>query len=484
MKRSFTEQLEELLGAAGWLTAPSAEKYTTDWLKLTQANPIGVARPASSEDISAVIALCLEHNVHVVPQGGNTGLVLGSVPTPSQPNSIVLSMERFNLIEKIDEVACTVTVQAGTVLDQLQAALNNVGLSLPVHLGSGGSAHIGGLISTNAGGSHAHRDGMMGDRVLGLEVVLPTGEIWSGNRALIKDNAGYDLKRLFCGAEGTLGVITRATLQLQPVSKQNTTLLLACNELDDALKILASARSLAGPLLSAAEFMHRTGVRILTKQCPHIKYPIGPVPTYSLLLEFASPSELLELNPIVDRLLENAMEKEWAIDGVVATSETQRKELWKIREEMPEGQRLLGAQLKHDVSVPVTSLPDYIKTATLACQSVMPSVVINPYGHLADGNVHFNLSAPNNGGAEFQALHSQLNAAVYNAVEQFNGSIAAEHGLGRSKVSLADRTRSTTERLLMKTIKQALDPNNIMNRGVIIGSSDVVPEVWDEKGTT
>lgn len=473
---TFTEQLQALLGDSGWLSPHSAAKYTTDWLKLTQTAPLGVARPDTVSHISKVIKLCQEHTVQIVPQGGNTGLVLGSVPRQTDRHCIILSLERFNAIEHIDTLGCTVTVQAGAVLEQLQAALSHVGLTLPMHLGSGGSAQIGGLISTNAGGCHAHRDGMMGDRVLGLEVVLPNGELWSGNRALIKDNAGYDLKRLFCGAEGTLGVITRATLRLQPLPTSTDTLLLACNSLPDALNILNCAQSLAGPLLSAAEFMHAEGIRLLQHHCPHIKSPLQPIPPFTLLVELTSPSQFLPLQPIVEQLLEQSMEQQWAIDGVVAANETQRKALWHLREEIPEGQRLHGPQLKHDVSVPVASLPRFIDAATLACRNVMSDVLVNPFGHLADGNVHFNLSAPLEAQDEFMAQQPQLNEAVYETVVTFHGSIAAEHGLGRNKVSLADQTRSQTERLLMKTIKHAIDPNAIMNRGVIVASTDEDPE--------
>ena len=484
MKRTFVEQIERLLGPKGWLSAQGTTKYTCDWLKLTQASPMGVARPAELDDISRILRLCQEHQVQVVPQGGNTGLVLGSVPASNQLNSIILTLERLNTIEKIDPVGCTVTVQAGVVLEQLQSALSDQGLTLPLHLGSGGSAQIGGLISTNAGGCHAHRDGMMADRVLGLDVVLPNGDIWSGNRALIKDNAGYDLKRLFCGSEGTLGVVAKATLRIQPLPKQTAALLFACNRLDDALSILSLSQSLAGPLVSAAEFMHRTGLEILQQQCPNLDCPLQPIPPYALLLEFTSPSDLIKLDPIVDSLVERALDEGSAFYGVVTVNVAQRKALWQLREEIPEGQRLHGAQLKHDVSVPVAALPAFIEAATGACQALMSTVLVNPFGHLADGNVHFNLSAPVHEEDQFLALQSQFNAAVYEAVVAFNGSIAAEHGLGRSKVSLADQTRSPTERWLMKTIKQAIDPNSIMNRDVIIGSSDEVPDVWDEKGTT
>ncbi len=472
---TFTEQLESLLGESGWLNTESAAKYTTDWLKLTQSQPLGVARPATVEVLCSLVQLCQENAVQIVPQGGNTGLVLGSVPTPAERSCIIVSIERMNAIEHIDTIGCTVTVQAGAVLEQLQCAIGDAGLTLPLHLGSGGSAQIGGLISTNAGGYHAHRDGMMGDRVLGLDVVLPNGQIWSGNRALIKDNAGYDLKRLFCGAEGTLGIVTRATLRLEPLPTSTETLLLACNSLADALNVLRCAQSLAGPLLSAAEFMHSAGISLLQQQCPQVNNPLDTIPPYALLIEFTSSSDMLNLQPIVERLLEQSLEKQWAIDGVVAGNESQRKALWQLREEIPEGQRLHGPQLKHDVSVPVASLPEFIDVATKACHSVMNSVLVNPFGHLADGNVHFNLSAPIDAPDEFVALKQEFNTAVYDAVVGFNGSIAAEHGLGRNKVSLADQTRSQTERLLMKKIKQAIDPNSIMNRGVIVAPSDEDP---------
>jgi len=431
----------------------------------------------NTDAVAAVVKLCREHGLFLIPQGGNTGLVLGSSST--EPASVILSLERLNSVGPIDPVGKTVRVESGVVLDQLQSALADLNLTLPLHLGSGGSAQIGGLISTNAGGCHAFRHGMMADQVLGLEVVLPDGKIWNGNRALIKDNAGYALRRLFCGAEGSLGVVTSATLRLIHKPADLQTMLLACDSVSDALSILSLCESAAGSLLNAAEFIDRVGLELLKRHQPHVQQALDDIPNVALLIELASPSNLVPLGPIVESILESAMDQSLASDGVIANNEQQRQTMWTLRESIPEGQRLHGAQLKHDIAIPVASLAEFLEKATQAVLTVLPTALVNPFGHLADGNVHFNLSAP--AGQDESLIKNQqaLNSAVYDTVVQFEGSIAAEHGLGRSKVRLADSSRSVIERTLMKSIKRSIDPDGRMNPDVILAATDAVPNQRD-----
>jgi len=461
-------ELRTALGEAGWITGIASQPYTEDWLKLSANPALGVARPNSTEAVADCVRLCREHHIALVPQGGKTGMVLGSVPGKPEQATVILSLERMHRIEHIDPIGGTVCVEAGVVLDQLQQVLGENNLQIPLHLGSSGSAQIGGLISTNAGGSHAFRDGMMAEQVLGLEVVLPSGDIWQGNRALLKDNAGYALRRLFCGAEGTLGIVTRATLQAVNKPADITTLLLSCENLENALALLGLCRAHTGKLLNAAEFMHAVGVNWVTQHCRDVSFPLESVPPYTVLLEFVSPNAALQLEPIVDHLLSEAMQRELVSDGVQASSEQQRAAMWALRESIPEGQRLHGRQLKHDVAVPVAQIANFIAAASAAVQNIMAGTLVNPFGHMADGNVHFNLSPPAGADIEFFERSDAFNKAVYDTVVQFNGSIAAEHGLGRAKVALADRVRPEVERALMRTIKAAIDPSGFMNPGVIV----------------
>ncbi|BCM20757.1 FAD-binding oxidoreductase [Mesorhizobium sp. J8] len=464
---SFYAAMGELLGGRGWSTDPSdLAAHGRDWLDRYGHPPLGVARPASTGEVAAVVRLCGEHRVTITPQGGNTGLNGGSVLNDGQVG-IVLSLARMNRILAIDPVGLTATVEAGVVLGALHDELAGHGLALPLHLGAEGSARIGGLIGTNAGGSHAMRHGMMQDLVLGMEVVLPDGEVWDGARALIKDNAGYQLRKLFCGAEGTLGVVTRAVLRLSPLPIAYATALLALPDLEAALRVGAFFRARTGDLLTAIEFFGEIGLALALKHVEGLDRLIDtPGPTY-LLVELATSVPDIALDTILENALAAALEDGTVLDGVMAASKAQRASLWRLREEMPEGQRLEGVQIKHDVSVPVARLAAFIDEASRAAERVLPGVRINPFGHLGDGNVHFNLS-PAEGSRDFAGRDQQLSEAIYDVVTRHNGSMAAEHGLGQAKVALADGFRSPVERALMRGIKAALDPRSVMNPGKVV----------------
>ena len=466
-RAGFDAAMGRLLGARGWSTDPSdLAAHGRDWLDRYGHPPLGVARPASTAEVAAVVRLCGEHGVTITPQGGNTGLNGGSVLSAGQAG-IILSLARMNRILSIDPVGLTATVEAGVVLGALHEALAGQNLAFPLHLGAEGSARIGGLIGTNAGGSHAMRHGMMQDLVLGMEVVLPDGEVWNGAHALIKDNAGYQLRKLFCGAEGTLGIVTRAVLRLSPLPVAYATALLALPDLETALGVGAFLRGRTGELLTAIEFFGEAGLALALKHVEGLGRPVEtPGPVY-LLVELATSVPDIALDDILGNALAVIFEDGTVLDGAIAASKAQRAALWRLREEMPEGQRLEGVQIKHDVSVPVARLAAFISEASVAAEGVLPGVRINPFGHLGDGNVHFNLSPPE-GSRDFAGRDKQLSEAIYEVVTRHQGSMAAEHGLGQAKVALADAFRSPVERALMRSIKAALDPHAIMNPGKVV----------------
>jgi FAD/FMN-containing dehydrogenase len=463
---AFDLAMRECLGDRGWLTGPAdIAAHARDWLDRYGEAPLGLARPSSTEQVAAVVRLCAEHGVPVVPQGGNTGLNGGSVVGKS--GGVIVSLARMNRILSVDAVGFTATVEAGVVLGALHEALADRNLAFPMHLGAEGSAQIGGLIGTNAGGSHAMRFGMMQDLVLGLEVVLPDGTVWDGARALIKDNAGYQLRRLFCGAEGTLGIVTKAVLRLFPAPAARATALLAVADLDAAQRVGALLRARTGEFLIAIEFFGELGLTLAIDHVEGLARPLEtPGPVY-LLVEVASSIPDIALSDILENALAAAFEQGDVLDGAIAASQAQRAAFWRLREEMPEGQRLEGPQIKHDVSAPVAKLAAFVADASAAAEAVMPGVRVNPFGHLGDGNVHFNLSPPK-GQAGFDGREKKLSQAIYAAAVRHGGSFAAEHGLGQAKVELADSFRTGIERTLMRRIKTAVDPHNIMNPGKVV----------------
>ncbi|MBE7182823.1 MAG: FAD-binding oxidoreductase [Methylobacterium mesophilicum] len=465
------EALAARLGPSGFLSTPDTmTPYTRDWLDRFGDTPLGVARPAGTEEVAATLRLCREHGLAVTPQGGNTGLNGGSVLGPAQ-RGIVLSLGRMNRLLDLDPLGFTATVEAGMVLSALHERLAAADLSFPLHLGAEGSAQVGGLIATNAGGSHAFRFGAMGDLVLGLEVVLPDGTVWNGARALLKDNAGYQLRRLFAGSEGTLGVVTKAVLRLQPAPRARATALLALEGFEEALEVGRRLRRDAGEMLSAMEFFPETGLALLLRHVPGTMRPFArPHPLY-LLVELSSSAATVALEALLEATLAEAFEAGLVADALIAANASQRAAFWRLREEMPEGQRREGAQIKHDVSVPVARLGAFVAEATRAVEAVLPGLRVNPFGHLGDGNVHFNLSPPE-GEKGFDGREGALSRAIHAVTIAHAGSIAAEHGLGQAKVALADETRDGAERALMRRIKQALDPDWTLNPGKIVPEPD------------
>ena len=461
----LSTKLIALLGPKGWIGPEECQPWQRDWLDQYGEVPLGVARPKSTAEVADVLRLCRVEGVPVVPQGGNTGLVGAGVL--GEPGGVILSLSRMNTISSPDLSGGSISVEAGVILEQLHQSLEGTGLMFPMHLGSEGSAQIGGLIATNAGGSHAFRYGMMQELVLGLEVVLADGTVWNGMRAVQKDNAGYQLRKLFCGSEGTLGIVTRAILKLSPKPRQQLTALLAVRDTPGLVKLATKLRAESGEFLSAMEFFSDVGLGIALKNIPGLVFPLQSRASFYVLVEAGSGSMQVPLDSILTEVMEWGMDEGIVVDGALAMSEGQRAAFWRLREEQPEGQRRLGAQLKHDLSVPPGRLGEFLDRANDVCSEVLKGVTINAFGHLGDGNVHYNLSPPL-GQQDFSGLNSEFSVKLGKLSTVMGGSFAAEHGIGRTKIVLADVLRDPVERSLMERLKSALDVTGTLNPGVIV----------------
>lgn len=460
------DALARLLGPTGWLTGvDNTARYSRDWLDRFGVPPLGIARPSTTQETSDIMRLCHQYRVPVVPQGGRTGLVGASVAT--DPGCVLLSMSRLNQIDHIDNAGFSVTVGAGVVLASLHEVLAEKNLWFPMHLGSEGSAQIGGLVATNAGGSHAFRFGMMQDLVLGLEVVLHDGQIWDGLRPLIKDNSGFQLRKLFCGSEGRLGVITRAILRLSPAPQRTATALVGLRDLRTALTLGHQFRSKTGEFLSALEFFDDSILGLSLRNIPELKWPMASRAPIYLLIEMSSVSTTANIDAMMEAILAESFEKDLITDAVIAQTETQRRQIWRIREELPEGTLREGRQLKHDIAVPVSQLEGFLVDCAHEVQRILPGVRIWAFGHLADGNIHYNLSPPS-GEQDFHGIETKLSLSVYRMAENVGGTFAAEHGTGRTKPTIADQLRPKIERDLMARLLDAFDPLELMNPGVVV----------------
>lgn len=462
---NLEDKLVSLLGEKGWIGGADSAPWCRDWLDKFGENPLGVARPASTVEVSEVLKLCAAAGVTVVPQGGNTSLVGGAVL--ANAGGIILSLSRMNAIGAVEMAGSTITVEASTVLSHLHEHQDGSGLMFPMHIGAEGSAQIGGLIATNAGGSHAFRYGMMQDLVFGLEVVLPDGKVWDGMRHVQKDNAGYQLRKLFCGAEGTLGIVTRAILKLVPEPVKQATALLAVPNMPAAVELGARCRAVASEFLSALEFFSDTGLDMALRNIPEMNFPLRQRSPFYVLVEAGTGSPQVPIEDILSEVTEGSLSEGLVIDGAIAMSKAQRDAFWRIREEQPEGQRREGRQLKNDLSVPPQLLADFLERASAECQSILEGVRINPFGHLGDGNVHYNLSPPI-GHEGFAGLDEVIALQLGCLTNEVGGSFAAEHGLGRAKVALADQLRDPLERELMARLKSAFDGRGNFNPGVVV----------------
>lgn len=469
MSPDLRAKLSEILGPDGVLQdAAVIAPYLMDWRRLYHGDAAAVLRPRNVAEVSQIVRLCAEASIGIVPQGGNTGLVGGATPSPTG-TEIVLSLARMNRIRSIDAGNFTATVEAGAILQQVQEAAAAADRLFPLSLGAEGQCQIGGNISTNAGGIAVLRYGNMRDLVLGLEVVLPSGEIWNGLRALRKDNTGYDLKQLFIGAEGTLGVVTAAVLKLFPKPVETATAFAAVPDPGRALALLAECRAASGDNVTSFEILPRFAIELALKHVPGSVDPLqAPSPWY-VLIEMTASAAGAGLRSALEIALEASLGSGLITDATIAESETAARRLWHLREAVVEGQRLEGASIKHDIAVPIAAVARFLDEATREMVAAMPGVRPVPFGHLGDGNIHFNLMQPvDMAGETFLERGKALTRLVHDRVASLAGSISAEHGLGQLRRGEIARYKSPIELELMRRIKTALDPRGIMNPGKVI----------------
>ena len=466
---NFLERCRSAVGAACVLTdSADTAPHLTDWRRRYTGAALAVIKPGSTDEVAAIVRLCNEFRVPVVPQGGNTGLVLGSVPDRSGA-AIVLSLARLNRIRVTDTVNNTMTVEAGCILENVQNAAAAAGRLFPLSLAAEGSCTLGGNLATNAGGTAVLRYGNTRELCLGLEVVTPQGEIWSGLGGLRKDNTGYDLRDLFIGAEGTLGIITAAVLKLFPQPKAEITALAAMATPDDALRLLNLAQAHCGAALTGFELMSDLCLQLVSKHFPHMRLPFPQNYPQYVLLELSDSESGEHANTMLENLITAALEQEIIQDAVVASSIAQSKSLWHLREHIPLAQAAEGKNIKHDISVPISRIAEFIRATDMLLQQSFPASRMVTFGHLGDGNLHYNVSPPESTSDEtFIARQAEVNHVVHDSVHHFGGSISAEHGVGALKRDEILHYKSAVEMKLMHSIKQALDPLNLMNPGKVL----------------
>ena len=463
------ERIRDAVGEHACLfAADDIEPYLVDFRGLFRGATPLVVRPQSTAQVAAVLAICNDACIGVVPQGGNTGYCGGATPS-EQGNQIVLAMERMNRVRRIDPANYSMNVEAGCLLADVCAAAESADRLFPLSLGSEGSCQIGGNLSTNAGGLSALKYGVARELVLGIEVVLPDGRIVDGLTSLRKDNTGYDLRDLFIGAEGTLGVITAASLKLFPRPRTVETAFVAVSDAQAAVDLLSRLRQASGDCVTSFEYLPRIAIDLTTSHIPGVADPLDKIYSCYVLCELSSPRSESFLRDSLEQTLSAAIEDGQVLDAAIAESLAQRSSFWKLRESVPEAQRAAGASIKHDVSVPVAALPEFLAEAAAAVARIVPSGRLVAYGHVGDGNLHFNVSQPVNGdAAAFLAYATQIEDAVLGIVQKYRGSISAEHGIGRLKRGKLLRYKSEVDLGVMRAIKDALDPRGIMNPGKIL----------------
>jgi D-lactate dehydrogenase (cytochrome) len=466
-----TNTVADILGPDGVLTdAADIEPFLTDHRHLYRGRALTVALPRSVDQISRLLAYCNDNRIGVVPHAGNTSYCGGATPDESG-EQIVLSLKRLNRIRNVDPLNYSLIVEAGCILADVQRAADDAERMFPLSLGSEGTCQIGGNLSTNAGGTSVLRYGMMRDLVLGLEVVLADGRILSTLGALRKDNTGYDIKSLFLGAEGTLGVITAAALKVFSKVRSAATAFVAVQSVEAAVELLAHLREVSGDRISSFELIPRIGIDLTTQHIPGVRDPLKERYEWHVLCEVTSSRATENLNDLLTEALAAAFESNLVLDAVVAQSDRERESLWKIRETIPEAQRIDGASLKHDISLPITSLSKFVATAGEWVRLNVPDGRLVAYGHVGDGNLHFNLNQTAGSSREtFLAREASIKRTIHDMVRDFGGSFSAEHGIGRLKVGELERYASPVELDLMRSVKHAFDPNGILNPGKVLRS--------------
>ncbi|MGH6828050.1 MAG: FAD-binding oxidoreductase [Rhizomicrobium sp.] len=460
--RNAYSQLKDAAGPGGYSEdrneiAPLLE----EWRGRVHGNSPLLLKPSTTEQIQTLLAICHRTGTPLVPQGGNTGLVAGQIPLHGE---VLLSLKRMNRVRRLDAEGMVLVAEAGVTLKAAQDAAQGAGLLFPLTLASEGSCTIGGNVSTNAGGNHVLRYGMTRSLVLGLEVVLADGRLLSMLRPLLKDNSGYDLKQLFLGAEGTLGVVTAAALRLYPRPAQIVTAFAAVPAPASALKLMRCLQGETGGLVSCFELISRAALELVLAHIPGTREPLAlPSPWY-VLME-VSGGKGIALDHLTQGALETALSAGWASDAALAQSEAQTRDFWRLREAISEAEKREGVSVKHDISVPVASIPAFIEEATASVVGEYPGARPICFGHMGDGNLHFNFAAPKGRDEAFALLWDEIQLIVHDVVHRYGGSISAEHGIGAMKRDILPRYKASEELAVMRAIKHALDPDNILNPG-------------------
>ena len=469
MDAALIEDLKRAAGPSGWLESESDKaRYLKDERDLYHGTAPLVLRPATVEQVARIVKLCGAAGIGIVPQGGNTGYCGGSIPT-GNGDEIVLSLSRLNKVRDIDPLNYTITVEAGCILAEIQKTAEEAGRLFPLSLAAEGTCQIGGNLSTNAGGTAVLRYGNARDLVLGLEVVLPSGEVWNGLKRLRKDNTGYDLKQLFIGAEGTLGIITAAVCKLYPLPRESFTVLLALRDPSAATAMLAQLRAASSDGVTSFEYMHRDCLDMVFEHISDTVDPFAERYEHYALAELASGREGGGLQETVEGALAEAFESGAVLNAVIAASGQQADQLWRLRETIPESQKHAGGCIKHDISVPVSSVAEFLTRATTAARKEIPGVRVVPFGHMGDGNIHFNLSQPPAEDRKaFLARTEAIEHVIHDIAVALDGSFSAEHGVGVLKRGELHRYKAPVEIEMMRAIKRTLDPKGIMNRGKIL----------------
>jgi len=462
------EQLAAIVGAGNVLTAADdMAPHLVDWRRRYHGAARCVVRPASTEEVSAVVRICAQAGVAMVPQGGNTSHCGASIPDLSG-EAVLISLSRLNKIRALDVANNTITVDAGCVLQTIQDAAFEAGRLFPLSLAAEGSCQIGGNLSTNAGGVQVLRYGNTRELTLGLEVVLPSGDVWTGLRALRKDNTGYDLKQLFIGAEGTLGIITAAVMKLFPLPQATATAWLAIQSPQVAVDLLGHMQAAFGATLTACELVSDISLGMVLKHIHGAQAPLASSPWY-LLVELSGAGEEGTLRIALESFLEESLENGSITDAVLAQSVEQARRLWALRENISEAQKVEGFSIKHDISVPVSRIGEFVETADAALLKAFPGIRIVTFGHVGDGNLHYNQSKPESGeNAVFIDSQARVNELVHDIAHSLGGSISAEHGIGQLKRDELLRYKSALEMDMMRTVKRAFDPFGLMNPGKVL----------------
>ncbi len=462
----FLDALTSIVGAANVITDPTDRApYLTDWRGNYTGVALAIVRPANTEEVAAVVRLCADTRTPIVPQGGNTGMVGGGIPDTSG-KAIIISLRRMNRIRAVDLANSAMTVDAGCILQTIQDTAKSQQQFFPLSLAAEGSCTIGGNLSTNAGGTAVLRYGNTRDLVLGIEAVTADGKIWDGLKALRKDNTGYDLKHLLMGAEGTLGIITGAVLKLYPAPQRTCTALVALTRASDSVTLLKTIRDALGDRLTGFELMSRVCLDHVVKYFPATVEPFAAKHAWQVLIELNDTMKDSPLEDALSAALEPAFATGLIEDAIIASSDAQAAALWNIREQIPEAEKREGKSVKHDISVPISRIGEFIESAEPRLLAAFPEARVICFGHIGDGNLHYNLSFP--GTPPTPAQSQRANAIVYKMLDDMGGSISAEHGLGQMKRDEITRHKSAVEMEMMRAIKHALDPLGIMNPGKVV----------------